>query len=505
MSTMTPGLQGSLAEAAERTMLLEQGLEQDQAVLQSKKVQVDLTLRRRIVLLSTLLLATAFAAFSHAWQSRENSVDGSGEGLGALLGESMYPQTEDEVLTFDKWAEIYHVQDVNSSLAKRKYFAYAHHPVYIREQAAAEQVLRWQIAHDCPKQEIGVDMSTREGFDAIPAVLSADACQKICTETADCAGFVWGAQPDTPGLSQACFRKRLSQGEQLLRSSNAGVISGLPCKRQAQPYWWPWQDWQLYDLPAPEMVGIEPRAGSATMLCIVLFRAYGSFQCDGQTLYSSQAVELAPGVASRRIHSTLLCELGGQFVTALNLGIFMALWRQVILDGDFLSYDWTIKADPDTVFFPARLRPILVSYSSALEEDGVYLNNCRYGLHGPMETFSQNALRALAARAQVCSNAMDGEVCNTPESCQEVWQPSFREHCNGNCTAWWGEDIWVDQCLKRFTKAQRVFVPELLQEDHCDPKPGWRSCKDQDTVAFHPFKTIEEFQACWSSGTSTSS
>ena len=92
------------------------------------------------------------------------------------------------------------------------------------------------------------------------------------------------------------------------------------------------------------------------------------------------------------------------------------------------------------------------------------------------------------------------------------------------------QDIWVDQCLKRFVQAKRVFNAKLLSEAHCDPSPGavvkfqsskfgfqlgsikaswanwvpfytthhawavyhvagWQDCKDPSRVAFHPFKT----------------
>lgn len=255
------------------------------------------------------------------------------------------------------------------------------------------------------------------------------------------------------------------------------------------------------------------------MLCIALFRIdtyeqdllvaqhkmnASLFQCDKYTIYSSQVVEIAPGLVSRRIPSTMLAEIGGQFATVLNLGVFMALWRQVVLDADFMNTDWTLKLDPDTVFFAWRLRPILdglrpaiLKHSSKYGGEGVYLNNCGQGLHGPVEAFSQDAVRAFVTHAKECGQGLDAEVCKTPATCAIVWDVSFRGHCNGPCTKWWGEDIWVDQCLSKFTKAKRVFVPELLVEDHCSPPLGWRHCNDTSAAAFHPFKDPDEYQECW--------
>ena len=56
---------------------------------------------------------------------------------------------------------------------------------------------------------------------------------------------------------------------------------------------------------------------------------------------------------------------------------------------------WVIKVDPDTVWSPARLRPVLHGLSWGLEDDGIYLNNCGEGLHGPVEIFSTRAFLAL--------------------------------------------------------------------------------------------------------------
>ena len=34
------------------------------------------------------------------------------------------------------------------------------------------------------------------------------------------------------------------------------------------------------------------------------------------------------------------------------------------------------------------------------------------------------------------------------------------------------QDLWVDQCLKRFVHAERIFEKDLLLEAHCDPPEG---------------------------------
>mmetsp|Transcript_58870 Transcript_58870/g.137955 ORF Transcript_58870/g.137955 Transcript_58870/m.137955 type:complete len:616 (-) Transcript_58870:200-2047(-) len=247
---------------------------------------------------------------------------------------------------------------------------------------------------------------------------------------------------------------------------------------------------------------------TSTMHCVMLFLPFsyeqdlvalqyemgaGIFKCDSYALYSSEVVELVPGVVSRRIHNTMMCELGGEFITALNLGIFLCLYRQIMQDMEFKRASWLVKVDPDTVWMPDRLRHVLLEHSWGIGDDGIYLNNCEDGLHGPIEVFSQRAFWKLGAKAKTCSDHLDGQVCTS--NCSSVYTQI--KQCNGPCTDWWGEDIWSDQCLRRFTKARRVMVKTLLQEAHCKPQiPDWRSCRDQHTIAFHPFKNVWEFKHC---------
>lgn len=197
------------------------------------------------------------------------------------------------------------------------------------------------------------------------------------------------------------------------------------------------------------------------------------FACDEATIFSNQRVEVAQGLWTSAVQSDLKCEKGGEFNTALNLPIFLAVWTKVIGSGQFLHHDWTVKVDPDTVFLPDRLPRILQAHPET--EKGVYLNNCKFGLHGPLEIFSRNAVKAWAMGS---------------ERCVEY----FTKLCKGDCK--WGEDMFIDQCLHRVLELRRDNDFRLLVEDHCDPPPGWTSCNDTDYVAYHPFKQIDSYRQC---------
>lgn len=197
------------------------------------------------------------------------------------------------------------------------------------------------------------------------------------------------------------------------------------------------------------------------------------FACDAVAVYSNKAVSLGQGVTTRVVDSTLKCDKGGEFQTALNLPIFLAVWTKVILDGVFMTQDWTVKVDPDTVFLATRLRDILRAHPET--DDGVYLNNCKFGLHGPLEVFSRNAVTAWALGSEKCVD-------------------HFTELCQGDCA--WGEDMFIDQCLSRVLKLQRDSDFRMLVEDHCDPPKGWTSCEDHSYAAYHPFKNLSGYSEC---------
>jgi len=199
------------------------------------------------------------------------------------------------------------------------------------------------------------------------------------------------------------------------------------------------------------------------------------FACDSSAVYSNIVYNILPEVSTIKVDSDLKCKKGGEFKTALNTDIFIAVWKRVLMDGTYKGYDWTVKVDPDAVFFPQRLRKIVVGHKVGLTGLGVYLNNCKYGMHGPVEVYSRNAVDAWGAGIGACLKY-------------------FSSLCSGPCL--WGEDMFIDQCLIRVVKVKRENEYNLLVEDHCDPPPGWDACNDVSKASFHPFKSIDGYRQC---------
>jgi hypothetical protein len=209
------------------------------------------------------------------------------------------------------------------------------------------------------------------------------------------------------------------------------------------------------------------------------FEQRGSlFGCDEYAVYSNEVVSIVPDVKTIMVDVDLHCEKGGEFGTALNTGIFLRIWKKVIEECNWRLHDWTVKVDPDTVFFPQKLRQVLLSRHTE-QDGGVYLNNCKLGMHGPIEVFSRNAVRVFWQSHQRCIDY-------------------FYSACRGPCA--WGEDMFIDQCLSKVLQVSRDFDGDMLQESNCNPSNGWKSCSNPHTVAFHPFKSVGEYSQCFSAG-----
>jgi hypothetical protein len=222
---------------------------------------------------------------------------------------------------------------------------------------------------------------------------------------------------------------------------------------------------------------MNPVGYEEELLKYILAQQTSLFACDATDVYSNKAIKLSDYHDTVVVDVDLHCETGGEFGTALNLDIFLEIWGALWKRGRWSDHEWTVKVDPDAVFFPDRLRTVLAHHPQPT--NGVYLNNCQFGMHGPVEVFSKSAVGAFQAAVEQCKT-------------------HFRDLCNGDC--YWGEDIWVDQCMEKVLNVQRDDEWRLLVEDHCDgPTPFSASTAcDQDHVAFHPFKDVASYAECMS-------
>mmetsp|Transcript_161301 Transcript_161301/g.391685 ORF Transcript_161301/g.391685 Transcript_161301/m.391685 type:complete len:409 (+) Transcript_161301:2-1228(+) len=190
------------------------------------------------------------------------------------------------------------------------------------------------------------------------------------------------------------------------------------------------------------------------------------FACEEFAIYSSEVINITGNGSSylqtRVVHHDLHCKIGGKFMTVLNTPVFVHVWNKILEDGRYKFHAWTVKVDPDTVFFPERLRMMVAKVESPQADNGVFLNNCRFGLHGPLEVVSRRSLERYA----------EGR-----ESCKKPPQ----------------EDVYLQACLIKLG-ARQVDAFDALSEEHCESE-GWELCQNA-SAAFHPFKTTEKYTGC---------
>lgn len=191
------------------------------------------------------------------------------------------------------------------------------------------------------------------------------------------------------------------------------------------------------------------------------------FACDEAAVYSSSRIDIG-GFFTNVVRTDLHCQFGGRFHTALNTAIFNTLWDQVVQDGRFRFHDWTVKVDPDAVFFPQRLLELLwhPKYDRAQQNQGAFFNNCNqssWSMHGPIEVFSRRALEVFVRGKGGC-----------PWHNQEDW--------------------FVSNCMYTLGVTSHD-VHHLLADKAC-PGQQWAACTT-GMVAFHPFKSLHEYQRCW--------
>lgn len=269
----------------------------------------------------------------------------------------------------------------------------------------------------------------------------------------------------------------------------------------------------------------------------------GIFECDEWAVYSNQSMMADGSPFPFPVHEvtgpngepiSLFVPLGGRWHTALNRDVFNQVWLKVVEVDHYRKHDWIVKVDPDSVFFPKRLKQVIgrrvplknvkmqgpepdeldctyckkkgftkqscASHVHWLQSQGhtcrdaltsvardppvdcgckcndfacdlpadqaVYINNCQWGLHGPIEVFSRRCIATYIAGLPICSNLL--------------------YHA-------WGEDIFVDQCMIELGLT-RVNEFDVMSEIACGDQPA--PCGQTDTT-FHPFKNVEKWFACW--------
>lgn len=217
------------------------------------------------------------------------------------------------------------------------------------------------------------------------------------------------------------------------------------------------------------------------------------FACDSQAVYSDVAVSLGGGVTTIKVD-----DVDGDFHFAkrkssgawVNTGMFQQVWKAIGQAGTYSSYDWTVKVDPDAVFFPAKL--IWRIHLLPIPPAGGFLQNCEgvdYGFFGNLEVFSKTAFSTLVANVDRCKTSV---VSN------------WKQGVKGGKYGPMGEDLFAELCLRK-NGVSEIEAFDITKDGACEAKrPGdqkknkkWKAdCSAAATPAIHPFKKTKEYFEC---------
>jgi len=206
----------------------------------------------------------------------------------------------------------------------------------------------------------------------------------------------------------------------------------------------------------------------------------GIFACTEWAVYSNRTVSLGEQdnktLHSDIVNGSLKCKFGGKAHTALNTPIFRRFWDSLKENPKSWRNDWIVKADPDTVFFPDRLKEMVTQrWKESHGQPGyaMWLNNCQLGLHGPIEVFSKQAFGVYHGKKDTC----DDLTQDYPQ-----------------------EDAWLGACFKKLEVGKMNAYNLLLEwQWACNERPSSHDNKPPcyaQQVSFHPFKSVKTWFQC---------
>eukprot|EP00930_Biecheleria_cincta_P001621 TRINITY_DN102754_c0_g1_i1.p1 TRINITY_DN102754_c0_g1~~TRINITY_DN102754_c0_g1_i1.p1 ORF type:complete len:342 (+),score=60.56 TRINITY_DN102754_c0_g1_i1:86-1111(+) len=189
--------------------------------------------------------------------------------------------------------------------------------------------------------------------------------------------------------------------------------------------------------------------------------------------------------------------------TALNVPIFLQVWKHVFSTAPYQEYAWTVKTEVDVVFAASHLRNYLLALppivgadgndqeafghkadepaATRLSEQAAFGYNAGDGLHGPIEALTSRAVAAYAAKPEVCDKVAED---NTDK----------------------GEDWWLDLCMGALGVRGVKQEQQLLDEGSSAKFVGQAGHKfshcDPGIAAYHPRKEIDSWNGCYAELTS---
>mmetsp|Transcript_46434 Transcript_46434/g.122667 ORF Transcript_46434/g.122667 Transcript_46434/m.122667 type:complete len:584 (-) Transcript_46434:429-2180(-) len=224
----------------------------------------------------------------------------------------------------------------------------------------------------------------------------------------------------------------------------------------------------------PRSYGLATK-GSPSLFCFSVLRTVGYeaglmaaqkakgagiFDCDDHMLLTADGTTTVGGEKTVQFTGApIVTSIDG---TAGNTFLFVNAWKVIVGGPKWREHSFTVKVDPDAVFFPERLRWHVAAHNG----EKVFVINCHRGdmIYGALEVFSFSAIQEWSIRAK---------ECNTPNN--------------------YGEDKYMTQCMDHLGVA-RLRDESVLGDKLCHTFSG---CGMGWNAAFHPFKDVGSWTQCW--------
>lgn len=242
---------------------------------------------------------------------------------------------------------------------------------------------------------------------------------------------------------------------------------------------------EVSDVPGTAMQAVQSvDAGTLpTLFCWMAFMSGGDeqklveaifhhwlsiFQCEEYAVYSDYSVKVGSYPDGNHCMSNATGDMTCKMASwgAKNAAVFSRIWEHVFKDARIYSTDYVVKVDPDTVFFPERLKRHLAFVPRG--EPCFFRNwDGHVAMLGPLEVISQPALKL------------------------------FKKHYKDKCQIHMedaGEDGWISMCMGISGIKQRTDL--ALLDNGMRGFGNDRPCLGDTYAAYHPFKTEKLWLAC---------
>jgi len=249
------------------------------------------------------------------------------------------------------------------------------------------------------------------------------------------------------------------------------------------------------------------------LLRTTLKKGTGIFSCDIWRVYSDVTEDLAKGGPqtvqvypptgeSFATDQRRKCNGGWGCNHYHDTPFYRQVWNRIAAEASidvadsYYSKSWLIKADPDVVFFPWRLKGKLAQQK--VPKNGVYIEHCKkveYGFFGSLEVLSKTAATILFQNVENCYK-------------HEVDWKGERGDPLAKIYGWYDEDLFAQICMD-FHGVRKVWDFDLVADSTCQDSRPWDRKSDlkwvpdaytcgvrHAVVAYKALKLPSDYFAC---------